>query len=322
MDKIITDTELATIDSKKNVRRSLAEKGINFESGKKFTTVSERLKALKNLEKRALDLKFKAIDNEHEEEPTKEKSVLEKINIRKIDDSNSPVLQRFVVKKKDAENKKKNNKNKNKKKHLTKGRKIKILIIAGSIVISTLALTGVAYASSNIGETIFYENVKKDKMAPYREMLDSVVLSSTHSMRKTFDVGGGEHESYNEYYLDYAKIAKAIKECDNPDLALYTLYHYFGKTNYSVYEGITTRTCKYLDFVNKDGEIKEGDLYDFASGFNKGNKTEEEILDEYDKKCDEELKYDFDSSLDNLEYKIVVEPKTESRELKKTRVYF
>ena len=306
MKKTITDTELATIEAKKNVRRTLAEQGIDFESGKKCTTVSERLKTLKSLEKRALDLKFKAIENEHEEEPVKEKPVLEKIDISKIDDSNSPVLQKFVVRKNNTDEQSK------KKKHFSPGRKLKFLIIAGAVVLSSLTITGVVYASSNIGEKLYYGHVKKEKMAPYKEMLDHVVLSSSHPMYKTRDVGNGEHESFCEYWLDYGKIATAIKESDNPDLALYTLYHYFGKTSDPMYEGITNRTCKYFEFINENGELKKGDLYDFASGFNKGNKTDEEILKEYDEVCDTELKYDFDSSLDNLEYKIKVTPITKT----------
>ena len=323
MKKLFTDVELAGINAKANVRKSLVEKGLDFDSEKKYTKVSERLDALKEIQKRALDYKFSLIESEYESEEQKEQPILEKINIKNIDDSKSPVVQKVVVRNNKNGNKKskrfmrlrklfKKNGNGNENNNNNKKRRVfkKVALIGALVGIGSLAITNVAKASTDFGEKMYYEHVKKEKMAPYREMLEHVVLSNTHSMYKTRDVGGGEHESYYEYYLSYDKIAKAIKECDNPDLALYTLYHYYGKTTDALYEGITNRTCKNLEFVNKDGEVKKGDLYDFASGFNKENKTDEEILKAYDQICDTDLKYDFDSELDKLEYRINVKPKT------------
>ena len=297
MSKRRTDEELALITALAKIRKELATKGIDFDSDSGKLSYSEMLELYRQIRMKELDEKLKAADKEFEDEDEKKEAILDRIKVQ--DQNNIPKVMKITT-----ENNKKIEENTNK----PKKRKKTWIKIASGIIAGGLVLTGIATLSSKVGENLYYRHVKNEKMAPYKEMLDHVVLSSSHPMYKTRDVGNGEHESFCEYWLDYGKIATAIKESDNPDLALYTLYHYFGKTSDPMYEGITNRTCKYFEFINENGELKKGDLYDFASGFNKGNKTDEEILKEYDEACDTELKYDFDSSLDILKYKIKVKP--------------
>lgn len=301
MSKRRTDEELALITALAKIRKELATKGIDFDSDSGKLSYSEMLELYRQIRMKELDEKLKAADKEFEDEDEKKEAILDRIKVQ--DQDNIPKVMKITT-----ENNKKIEENSNKHK---KRKKTWIKITSG-IIVGGLVLTGIATLSSNIGEKLYYGHVKKEKMAPYKEMLDHVVLSNSHPMYKTRDVGNGEHESFSEYWLDYGKIATAIKESDNPDLALYTLYHYFGKTSDPMYEGITNKTCKYFEFTNENGELKKGDLYDFASGFDRGNKTDEEILKEYDEVCDTDLKYDFDSSLDNLKYKINVKPLTKS----------
>ena len=175
--------------------------------------------------------------------------------------------------------------------------------IAFLILLNFLA-AGSIFGISNY---VSHENEIKRKTKKYSEALDEVVDNSTYTRIGNLVYQNGvivekldeSKTADDEYtYIDYSNIASYIKESDNPDLAAFTLYKYYGRENNNpTYHKIVTQTFKTLQFDGSEmGSIDNFQEYLNANGYDTYN--------DYYKASRKELFSDGDSNLDNIKVKI------------------
>ncbi len=169
--------------------------------------------------------------------------------------------------------------------------------LAASIAIAAISATAV-YCNR--------EAIVDNKTEKYAEELDKVVDSATYSRIGNLVYQNGEvietlnedDKANHEYtYIEYDDIANYIESSDNPELAAFTLYKNFGRTNNPTYHRIVTKTFKLLEFDGSElGSDDNFIKYINASGY--------EGYNDYYKACRKELYEDSDSELDNIKAKI------------------
>ena len=111
-----------------------------------------------------------------------------------------------------------------------------------------------------------------DTTSEISKELDDTINRATHTKYGNVDYSYGdifkvEGNNLDEVitYINYDEIADFIENCDDPDLALFTLYKEYGTTNIPKYNGITNKTCMELEFENDD--IKDFKDYIKANGY-------------------------------------------------------
>lgn len=169
--------------------------------------------------------------------------------------------------------------------------------LATALALSTVSVTAV-YCN--------HEAIVSNKTEKYAEDLEQVVDNATYTRIGNLVYQNGvvvetleeEKSADHEYtYIDYSDIASYIEHSDNPELAAFTLYKNFGRTNNPTYHRIVTNTFKSLEFDGSEIGSSENFLkYINASGY--------EGYNEYYKSCRKELFTDSDSELDNIKVKI------------------
>lgn len=136
----------------------------------------------------------------------------------------------------------------------TKKREKKYKMYLPIIVSSALALSSIGYVFCLHKAK---ENLIDESTKVYKDELEKVVDESTHEI---YDFESDEMITY----IDYSDIADYIESCDDPDLALFTLYRNYGRSKTSYYENITNRTCEELDFEYNGEDIK-GNFKDYIT---------------------------------------------------------
>ena len=172
-----------------------------------------------------------------------------------------------------------------------------VIGLATALALSTISVTAV-YCN--------HEAIVSNKTEKYAEDLEQVVDNATYTRIGNLVYQNGvvvetleeEKSADHEYtYIDYSDIASYIEHSDNPELAVFTLYKNFGRTNNPTYHRIVTNTFKSLEFDGSEiGSSENFIKYINASGY--------EGYNEYYKSCRKELYTDSDSELDNIKTKI------------------
>ena len=175
--------------------------------------------------------------------------------------------------------------------------------LIGTAIATTLLVGGMAIGVTNY---INHNNEVDRKTKTYAEELDEVVNKATYSRIGNAVYQNGELVEMldedkiadQEYtYIEYNDIASFIENSDNPDLAAFTLYKNYGRTDNPEYHKIITKTFRTLEF---DGS--ELGSYDNFSTYLKSNGYE--TYNDYYNATRKELFKDGDSNLDNIKVNI------------------
>lgn len=175
-------------------------------------------------------------------------------------------------------------KNQRKRRRRYSYRYLKKVTISCSLIASLLTSTATGLIVHRVQKEKFLEN----KIGDYKELIMDTV-DENHTT--------GARDDYN-----YAKIAQTILDSDNPDLALFTLYKYYGTQKHVPYfNRITNRTFNEIDDSEKNYDEKTHDAIGFYNYVKEnGYKNDKK----YYKDCVKELINDDDSNLDNLKVSI------------------
>ncbi len=188
-------------------------------------------------------------------------------------------------------------------------RRLKNRTLRNAKVIIAAEILGAALVLGGILGSIYkcHEDEINRKTAEYREELDEVVDGATYgrSGNVVYDNNGNiveyvDDENYtsgNYHYIDYSEIADYIQTSDNPDLAAFTLFRYYGLSHNPNYHRIVTKTFKNLEFEGSENySLDNFDTYLKKNGYSS--------YDEYYKASRSELFSDGDNVLDNINVKI------------------
>ena len=189
------------------------------------------------------------------------------------------------------------------KKRNIKNRVLKSIgIVAGATAISAALIAG------TYGITTYncHENEINRKTAQYSKDLKEVVDDNLYGRYGNVVYKGNKIVEYvedenfatsNNQYVEQSYIADYIKNSENPDLAVFTLFRDYGMSHKPEYNKIVRKTFKYLDFDGSTpGSIDNFDTYLEKNGYSSYN--------QYYENTREELLSDGDSELDNIVVKV------------------
>lgn len=168
-------------------------------------------------------------------------------------------------------------------------------------VIAAIALV----TATTIGTALFttkinHENEIDRKISAYSSDIEQIVEDASYTRLGNAVFKDGESIEYvdtiansENQCINYSNISSYIKNSDNPDLALFTLYRLYGHSALPVHNRIVTNTFRTLEFEGSiDGSMDNFNKYLEENGY----KNHEE----YYKACKKELISDGDNKLDNL----------------------
>ena len=188
-------------------------------------------------------------------------------------------------------------------------RKIKNRSLRNIKTILAAEILGATIVLGTLCGTIFkcHEDEINRKTEEYRQELDDVVTCATYgrSGNVVYDsygdiveyVDDDMYTSGNYTFIKYDEIADFIENSDNPDLAAFTLYRYYGMSHNPDYNKIVKKTFRSLEFEgSEDSSLDNFDTYLKNNGYSN--------YDEYYRATRNELFSDGDSELDNIKVKI------------------
>ena len=173
-----------------------------------------------------------------------------------------------------------------------------------ALTLAGIAIIGIG--SAYLTTTVNHNNEVNRKIYKYQEDLDEVIDNATfarignavYQNGELVEMLDKENTADKEYtYIEYGDIASYIEHSDNPDLAAFTLFKCYGRTNNPEYHRIVTKTFKSLEFEgSKTGSLDNFEAYLDANCF--------ESYNDYYNSTRKELFSDGDSNLDNIKVKI------------------
>ena len=173
-------------------------------------------------------------------------------------------------------------------------------IAFAAVALVTVTAIGTALFTTKIN----HENEIDRKISAYSSDIEQIVEDASYTRLGNAVFKDGEDIEYvdtiansENQCINYSNISSYIKNSDNPDLALFTLYRLYGHSSLPVHNKIVTNTFRGLEFEGSiDGSMDNFNRYLEENGY----KNHEE----YYKACKKELISDGDNKLDNLKLKL------------------